>query len=204
MKLKLNRNNDTDNEEEEVNLPGYETVQIDNANLDNAHDFLDKYIPKSSEGNIDEPNGKEYPSDIGYVGSEDIDLPESVEVAAHKYNIEPDISKDQLIDFNPNRAFFGRHVVNSNTKRVDNFRQLLTIDVCFDYDLIPTRRQRATQLRQRTTAEYQMCRSNPEIGGFDRKLQRAVIKREDVDVRQTITDGTKKKKKRGMFGIGKG
>ena len=96
----------------------------------------------------------------------------------------------------------GRHVVNSNTKRQDNFRHLMQFDLCDDYDLIPSRRQRCNQIRQRVTAEYQACRSNPEIGGFDRKLQRSVIKREDVDVRQSQTmNDFSKKKKRSILGI---
>ena len=200
-------------EEEDIDdLPEYEAIQIDASRIDKAHEFLDKYNLKQPndkeesddevDGDVVEPNGGDQPYPVGYDDTPDnIDLPDSVEVAAHKYNIEPDIAEEQEGEFNPNRAFFGRHVVNSNTKRADNFRQLLAIDACFDYDLIPTRRQRATQLRQRTTAEYQMCRSNPEIGGFDRKLQRSVLKREDVDVKQLVQDGTGKKKKKKMFGL---
>ena len=166
-------------------LPDYEDVDIDENNLEDVHQFTDNYVPR------DQMND-----------SDDVDLPESFEVAAHKYDIEPDIAKDQQHDFGPNRAFFGRHVVNSNTKRVDNLRHLMQMDLCDDYDLIPTRRQHANRIRQRVTAEYQACRSNQEIGGFDRKLQRSVLKKEDVDVKQQTTHNLPVKKKRTFLGFG--
>ena len=130
---------------------------------------------------------------------EEIEVPQSFDVAVHKFNLKPDISLGQRHEFEHNQAFFGVHVVNSNTKRTDNFRTLNAMDLCDDYDLIPTRRHRGNQIRQRVITEYQACRSNPEIGGFDRKLQRAVIKREDVDVRQVTGSMNNGKKKTGIL-----
>lgn len=169
-------------DDDDNDLPNYEDVKIEKH--EEASRFLDTY---SSESDYDE-----------------IAMPEDHEISAHKYNIEPDIPTEQKHDFDPNRAFFGRHVVNSNTKRKDNFRHLMQMDLCDIYDMIPSRRQRSTQIRQRVTAEYQSCRSNPEVGGFDRKLQRAVIRREDVDVRQSqslYSENGGKKKKSSMLGF---
>lgn len=191
-------------DEEDETSSGYDDVQIED-NLDEAHSFVDKYKIRPSMDNGDDGYDNIDISDDEIplpCDGEDVTIPESYEIAAHKYNIEPDIASEQQHAFGPNRAFFGRHVVNSNTKRQDNFRHLMQFDLCDDYDLIPSRRQRCNQIRQRVTAEYQACRSNPEIGGFDRKLQRAVIKREDVEVRQTQTmNNLSKKKKRSILGI---
>lgn len=200
---------------DEEDEAGYDDVQIENDDniLDKAHSFLDKYAIKPSNTDYDDNDGGDAGGgydDIDFSddeipissGGEDVTSPESYEVATHKYNIEPDIAPEQQHDFGPNRSFFGRHVVNSNTKRSDNFRHLMQFDLCDDYNLIPSRRQRCNQIRQRVTAEYQACRSNPEIGGFDRKLQRAVIKREDVDVKQTQTlNNLDKKKRRSILGM---
>lgn len=179
-------NNDNGKEADEQDIPSYEDAEV-SSSIEEAHNFTDKILNRDQEDTMDN-------------GHDEIDLPDSYDIAAHKYNIEPDIAREQQHDFNPNRAFFGRHVVNSNTKRIDNFRHLIQMDICDDYDMIPTRRQRANQIRQRVTAEYQACRSNPEIGGFDRKLQRSVLKREDVDVKQTLNSPSKKKKG-GLFGL---
>lgn len=187
--------------------------------IDSMHSMIDGLKnPVSNDevddNQIDKNNGNDNPGDMvdelpSYDTSENIDvvdndggvnIPESYEVAAHKYNIEADIAPGQMHDFDPNRAFFGRHVVNSNTKRMDNFRHLMQMDLCDDYDLIPTRRQRSNIIRQRVTAEYQSCRSNPEIGGFDRKLQRSVIKKEDVDLRQTQNLNRNNAKRKTLFG----
>lgn len=132
-------------------------------------------------------------------------LPESYDVAAHKYNIEADIPMDQKHELDTMRGFYGRHVVNSNTERKDNIRHLMQEDVCYGYDnFIPTRRGRSTYFKGRVTSEFQMCRSNQEIGGFDRKLQRSVLKREDVDVKQVqdLTEHKQPVKRRflGLFG----
>lgn len=126
--------------------------------------------------------------------NDDIVTPESYDIAAHKYNIEPDISIEQESLFNIDRAFYGRHVVNSNTMRKDNFRHMMQMDSCDNFDRMPTYRHIATNIRKRVTGEFQMCRSNPEIGGFDRKLQRTGIRREDIDVRQKQTTEDNRKK----------
>ncbi len=196
----MNKQEDT-KKQENKEVPGYETVVVDK--LQEIHDHLDGYTPKKvivepDNGGTDTPEPVEtFTEDDGY---DDIDLPERADIASHKYNIEPDIPNEQKENFTPNRAFYGRHVVNSNTLRKDNFRHLIQMDLIDVYDLIPTRRHRNNHIRQRVTGEFQMCRSNPEIGGFDRRLQRSVLKREDVDVKQNlIQQGPKKKKK--FFGI---
>lgn len=214
----MKKSNNIKNVEDSVeDIPGYDSVEPDEDDLEEAHSFIDGYSRTAedivAESLADESNL----SDVSNAGNngydsvnlgddtiDRIDIPDSIEVAAHKYNIEPDIAQAQRHDFDPNRAFFGRHVVNSNTKRTDNFRHLMQMDLIDDYDMIPTRRQRANQIRQRVTGEFQMARSNPEVGGFDRKLQRSVIKKEDVDVKQSQTlDNKTKVKKKKFFGMGR-
>jgi hypothetical protein len=199
--LKPMENTDTMDEPGFIDKNMDESPGFIDENDDNAD--VDKYDGYDTVGNIDDiPPDSDNDGYTNEDGTEPpgVSIPESYEVAAHKYNIEADIAPAQQHDFDPNRAFFGRHVVNSNTKRMDNFRHLMQMDLCDDYDMIPTRRQRSNSIRQRVTAEYQSCRSNPEIGGFDRKLQRSVIKKEDVDLRQTQTLNNTKNKKKTLFG----
>ena len=160
-------------------MPSYDDVD-----MDDIHESIDTELPNIPKASEDE----------------EISRPASFEFAGHQYNIEADVPNAQKTQFDVNRSFFGRHVVNSNTLRKDNSRHLMQMDLCEDYDLrIPTRRHRATLIRQRVTSEYQACRSNPEIGGFDRKLQHSVIKREDIDVKQLQTMGSLNKKKSGIM-----
>ncbi|HUT00397.1 MAG TPA: hypothetical protein VMY59_08785 [Candidatus Thermoplasmatota archaeon] len=113
-----------------------------------------------------------------------------------QYQIQAEIAKIQKEKFDPNVSFFGTHVVNSNTKRPDNLRHLGEFDSTRMARDIPYMREYATDIKIRTTSEYQMCRSNPEIGGFDRKMQYTNIRRESMDVnqKQQITSGGKSKK----------
>lgn len=199
--------NDTDDDED----TGYEDVQIEK-DIDDAHSFIDRYKPKNvieddqnqiagEDNGGDELQSDAYKLEDGDTWQEDqVETPESFEIAAHKYNIEPDIAPDQQHDFSPNRAFYGRHVVNSNTRRSDNFRVLMFLDAVNDYDAMPSHRQRGNQIRQLVTSELQLSRGNPEVGGFDRKLQRSVIKREDVDLKQTQTMNGPSRKRKSMLG----
>ena len=120
------------------------------------------------------------------------DMPEELNTSLLKYQISPEISRYQEKYFDINKAFIGRHVVNSNTKRLDNLRHLDAQDLCNIYKNIPMMRHRAVQIRVRETSEFQMCRSNPEIGGFDRKMQYTSIKRDLVDVKQEQISAAKK------------
>jgi len=126
-----------------------------------------------------------------------LDVPDRFDVAAHKFELSADIPVEQKIVFDANKAFYGVHVVNSNTLRKDNLRHLMEMDLIETYDHIPTRRHQATNIRMKSTGEFQMTRGNQEVGGFDRKLQRSVLKREDVDVRQaqSIADTRGQQKK---------
>lgn len=125
--------------------------------------------------------------------------PEQVGTVLTKYRVEPSIPNAQKENFEPYKGSYGRHVALSNTKRMDNIRHLDAIDLINIYDRIPNMRHRATMIRIRETSEFQMCRSNPEIGGFEAKIPATTIRREDVDVRQTQTMGTVGKKKKGML-----
>jgi len=119
-----------------------------------------------------------------------------------KYRTEAQVPKTQEKFFDQYQGSFGRHVALSNTKRMDNPRHLNALDLQYIYDRIPTLRQRGNEIRVRETSEYQMCRSNQEMGGFEAKLGVTNIRRENVDVKQAQSlfspdDG--KKKKKGML-----
>lgn len=133
-------------------------------------------------------------------------LPEQMGTVLTKYRVEAEVPKAQRKDFEINRSFHGRHVALSNTRRMDNLRHLDAQDLCNIFDRIPTMRHQATLIRMRETAEFQMCRSNPEIGGFEAKIGVTNIRREDVDVRQSqsLFNGNKKKEKKSLFGFLKG
>ena len=133
-------------------------------------------------------------------------LPEQMGTVLTKYRVEAEVPKAQRKDFEINRSFHGRHVALSNTRRMDNLRHLDAQDLCNIFDRIPTMRHQATLIRMRETAEFQMCRSNPEIGGFEAKIGLTNIRREDVDVRQSqsLFNGNKKKEKKSLFGFLKG
>jgi hypothetical protein len=125
------------------------------------------------------------------------DIPEEMQKAIIQYQIQPEISKKLKKQFDPNVFITGTHVVNSNTKRVDNLRHLGEFDSTLILrNYIPYLRGRATDTKIRTTGEFQMCRSNQEIGGFDRKMQYTNIRRDSVDVnqKQSITQTGKMKK----------
>jgi hypothetical protein len=112
-------------------------------------------------------------------------FPEEMNKALIQYQIQPEVSKKLRNKFDPNVFITGTHVVNSNTKRIDNLRHLGEFDSTLILrNYIPYMRGRATDTKIRTTGEFQMCRSNPEIGGFDRKMQYTNIRRESMDVNQ--------------------
>ena len=113
------------------------------------------------------------------------DTPDSLGTVLTKYRVEAEVPNSQKKSFDVNKAFHGRHVALSNTRRGDNPRHLDAQDLCMIYSRMPTLRHRGTQIRMRETSEFQMCRSNQEIGGFEAKLAGTVIRKEDVDVRQT-------------------
>lgn len=170
---------------------------------EDSSDYGEEAINKI-ESEIDNlENGQEI-TQIEYPRDEEDEpaVPEQVGTVLTKYRVEPSIPKAQRDNFEPYQGSFGRHVALSNTKRMDNIRHLDAIDLINIYDRIPIMRHRATMIRIRETSEFQMCRSNPEIGGFEAKIPSTVIKREDVDVRQTQTmNPAVKKKKGGMLGF---
>lgn len=172
-------------------IPEYSDVKVEDdedlgETLEDGLDGISKHVDY-----LKNKKKQELQSQLNQLDDEDsIDLPETYDVAAHKYDLNAD----------ENRPFHGVHVVNSNTKRVDNFRHLQYYDLQTDYSLIPTRSHLIKRIDGRVMAEFQMCRSNPEIGGFDRRLQRSVLKREDVDVKQTQTlSNLSKPEKRGIL-----
>lgn len=176
-------------------LPSYDDVELEP--IEEVHSFTDKIRKKDdSKGEGMVPISSSYDD-----GDEPV-TPEALGTVLTKYRVEAEIPKTQRKDFESNRAFHGRHVALSNTKRIDNIRHLDAQDLCNIYDRIPTMRHRATLVRMRETGEFQMCRSNPEIGGFEAKIGVTNIRREDVDVRQAQSIlSNPKKKKRGFFGL---
>lgn len=179
----------------------YDDIEISDG-IDDIHQHIDslKNIKISDVGD-------NYVSDSEYIGmnspgtytmddNDEIDQPERFEVSHEKWLKNPDIPRKQLSRFDKNRSFFGSHVANSNTRRTDNIHHMMNMEAAEMWDRIPTRRHRANFIRQQTLSELQLCRSNPEEGGFERKMDRSVLKREDVDVKQlqTLSDGVKTRK----------
>jgi len=148
-----------------------------------AHKAIDE-IPRSSDFDEDERTGFS---------------PATVPI---KYRTEAQVPKTQKNFFDQYQGAYGRHVALSNTKRLDNPRHLNALDLQYIYDRIPTLRHRGNEIRVRETSEYQMCRSNQEMGGFEAKLGVTNIKRENVDVKQAqslFESNPSKKKKKGML-----
>lgn len=165
------------------NLPKYDDVPVEDE-LDDVHNAIDAYEPRA--------------------GDDELTTPESLGTVLTKYRVEAEIPLHQRKAFAANKAFHGRHVALSNTKRIDNLRHLDAQDLCHIYERIPTLRHRATQIRMRETGEFQMCRSNPEIGGFEAKIGVTNIRREDVDVRQSqslFNNPAQKKRRSGILGF---
>lgn len=148
--------------------------------LREVHDFLEKREQKHRE-NDEDPDKP--------------DMPEALGSSVLKYHKSAEISNKLEDQFDPNVAFFGSHVVNSNTKRIDNLRHLGELDSTIIVRNIPYMRECGTDTKVRTTSEFQMCRSNVEIGGFDQKMGRTNITKEDVDLKQSqnINHGQEKK-----------
>lgn len=168
----------------------YDEIELSIDNIDNIHDHIDQLSTTETPNFTDDLNE--------YTEQDDIHIPETYDVAREKWMKNPNIPNDQKILFDPDWVFYGAHVPNSNTKRSDNLRHFMDMELANMYSRIPTRRDRSLLIKKFTVSEFQMCRSNPEIGGFDRKMDRSVIKREDVDVKQmqTLFDGNQPKKRK--------
>lgn len=194
-------------DETDDDLPRYDNVKIDDMEeIHSSIDTLKPVIPLQvvEEDEVSE-NAAPFP-DYDYNNGHDDEpiTPEALGTVLAKYRVEAEVSQSQRKTFEGNKAFFGRHVALSNTKRIDNLRHLDAQDLCNIYDRIPTMRHRSTQVRMRETSEFQMCRSNPEIGGFEAKIGVTNIRREDVDVHQSQElRNTSRPRKRGFFGLGK-
>jgi len=174
----------------EKDTEGKEEVSMDE--LADAHDVIDG-LPNSYVDNY--ASDSEVISDDGRMGFDSGSVP-------IKYRTEAQVPKTQKEFFDQYQGSYGRHVALSNTKRLDNVRHLNALDLQYIYDRIPTLRHRGNEIRVRETSEYQMCRGNQEIGGFEAKLGVTNIKRENVDVKQAqsvFADKDNKKKKRGML-----
>jgi hypothetical protein len=177
-------------------LPGYDDVSVDKKKLDEIHDIVD------SEEEIDEDKGY---SDLNLEDTGDRqEQPDNFSSVLTKFRVKPDIAKEQRKEFNGKRAFFGTHVAYSNTKRTDNLRHLMSLDLTDTYDQIPILRELATDIMIAETSEFQMCRSNQRVGGFEAELGLVQIQRQDATVRQfqnPIIPEVKKKKILGFIPI---
>ena len=173
----------------EEETPEYEDTNMDD--LEKAHgvvDAMDDYTPKHDFV----PSEEDEPTQL-----------ESIGTVYTKYRVEAEIPNSQKDNFDPYRGAYGRHVALSNTRRQDNLRHLTALDLQYMYDRIPIMRHRATEIRIRETGEFQMCRSNPETGGFEAKIGVTSIRREDVDVKQSqsLIKELGQKKKKGILGF---
>jgi len=130
--------------------------------------------------------------------------PDEYATTLYKYQVEADVPRSQRPSLDPYRPFYGRHAALGNTKRMDNLRHLDAYDIATILDECPTLRHRATTLKGKVLTELQLCRSNPEVGGFERRMQTTRISRQSVD--QSIMDSRienmypKKKKRFKIFG----
>lgn len=165
--------------------------------MENREDYSNADSLKEIEEHVSEIEEEKTEPSYFQEDEDTPDVPEQVSAAIVKYQISADISKQSQAFFDMFKAFFGRHVVNSNTKRTDNLRHLDEIDLAVGYKDVPYMRCRTNEILLKTTSEYQMCRSNQEIGGFDRKIQYTNIKRDLVDVKQEQTTFAKSAKKTG-------
>ncbi len=110
-----------------------------------------------------------------------------------KYQTEADIPKTQRHQLSPVRQLYGRHVSLGNTQRRDNLRHLDVYDLSNNYMRITLLRHLAVQRMGRKTAELQLCRSNEEIGGFERRMQVTGISRQSATMKEEMTPEKKKK-----------
>jgi len=139
-------------------------------------------IPEYEEVEYDKEKD-EYNYNSGYDDEENIELPDAAQSVMYKYQVEADVPTVQKQNLEPYRPFYGRHVSLGNTKRLDNIRFLDAYDLATILDECPTLRHRATSLKGRILAELQLCRSNPPVGGFERRMEATIIKQQDIDVK---------------------
>lgn len=175
---------------------GYEDVVVEEDDVDEMHSRIDNnriFGGVSSDDNVDEG-----------VSGDTLSLPQPFDVAHEKWVKSPDIPLQQKEAFEKNSAFFGHHVTNGNILRSDNVHHMMSLEVANMYDRFPLFRQRANLIRQSDIQEHMLCRAGPEAGGFDRKMDRSVLKKEDVDARQTSTINDLRnqvRKKSGILGF---
>jgi hypothetical protein len=180
----------TDNEEEREGLLVTEEEQDGTSVLQDVREHMAELKNRQkTEGRTDEDPDKP-------------DMPEEIGAAVLKYHKSAEVAGTLIDTFETNVAFYGSHVVNSNTKRLDNLRHLGELDSARMARSIPYIRKCGTDIKVRSTSEFQMCRSNPEIGGFDQKMGRTNITKEDVDLKQQQTiNKTGKEKGGGILGF---
>lgn len=122
--------------------------------------------------------------------------------STYKLSVEPDITKQQEERLEENKTFFGRHVALGNTKRIDNIKFMLLEDSANLFDKCPTLSQMATEIRGLGLTELQLMRSNPEVGGFERKAQITGIRRDTYDISKNSPEREKAlKERKTIFGI---
>lgn len=173
-------NNKTEEDEEVLNALDEARQFVDNITERNKRE--NEQIEQSFEEQINQ-NEQSIPNN-----EPDIPHPESHDTVYVKYRTEADIPTEQQRYFGTYKSAYGRHVALSNTYRNDNLRHLGSLDLQFIYDDgLPTLRQNSEQRRLRDVAEFQMCRGNPEIGGFEAKIGSTIIRRDIVDLKQAQT-----------------
>jgi hypothetical protein len=171
----------TTDEEQEITLRQEEEQNNPQDILREIHQHMDE-LQRNRQNRDEDPDKPTAPEELG--------------VSVIKYHKGAEVARRLDEKFTPNVFIYGSHVVNSNTKRIDNLRHLGEYDSTRLVMHIPYLRSRGTDTKIRTTGEFQMCRSNAEVGGFDQKMSHTNIQKEDVDLRQSQNinrDGQKKK-----------
>jgi len=146
---------------------------------------LSEYIDQlKAERDAIESGDLDYSDEVAYdkeqgASSLPADSPSAV---LYRVQTEADIPRQQKKQLNSVRQLFGLHVPLSNTMRKDNLRHINTYNLAEDYMRIPKLRHMGVERMGATTTELQLARSNEEVGGFERKAQISMIKRESMNV----------------------
>lgn len=146
---------------------------------------LSEYIDQlKAERDAIEREGLDYSDEVAYDKEQGTspfpaDSPSAV---LYRVQTEADIPRQQKKQLNSVRQLFGLHVPLSNTMRKDNLRHINTYNLAENYMRIPKLRHMGVERMGATTTELQLARSNEEVGGFERKAQISMIKRESMNV----------------------
>jgi hypothetical protein len=171
--------------EEELDLAN--TIDLRKLNAverKDLQDYVDKLIAEKEDL---ERNALEFSDEESYerqAGASGM-AADSPAAVLYRVQTEADIPRMQKKQLTTVRQLFGLHVPLSNTLRKDNIRHINTYNLAQVYMRIPKLRHMGVERMGQTTTELQVARSNEEVGGFERKAQISMIKRESMNISET-------------------